>query len=150
MNLQRFLCLVKKKGTDICFDWVDDTAAFQSSLAIPVSPSLSYCTRFFLVWWLFHHISSSPLYGNLQAITLFYFKNPLFNQLELWQRSIGITVLCIILQFTHIHSLWQYQMFQHTLVHTLSWSCRHCASQPHPRHGKSCLYKATTKETRTT
>lgn len=47
MNLQRFLCLVKKKGTDICFDWVDDTAAFQSSLAIPVSPSLSYCTRFF-------------------------------------------------------------------------------------------------------
>ena len=26
---------------------MDDTAAFQSSLAIPVSPSLSYCTRFF-------------------------------------------------------------------------------------------------------
>ena len=111
---------------------------------------LSPTVRDFLVWWLFHHTSSSPLYGNLQAITLFYFKNPLFNQLELWQRSIGITVLCIILQFTHIHFLWQYQMFQHTLVHTLSWSCRHCASQPHPRHGKSCLYKATTKETRTT
>ena len=58
---------------------MDDTAAFQSSLAIPVSPSLSYCTRFFLVWWLFHHISSPPLYGNLQAITLFYFKNPPFS-----------------------------------------------------------------------
>ena len=81
---------------------------------------------------------------------LLFQKPPFFNQLELWQRSIGITVLCIILQFTHIHSLWQYQMFQHTLVHTSSWSCRHCASQPHPRHGKSCLYKATTKETRTT
>ena len=81
---------------------------------------------------------------------LLFQKPPFFNQLELWQRSIGTTVLCIILQTTHIHSLWQYQMFQHTLVHTLSWSCRHCASQPHPRHGKSCLYKATTKETRTT
>ena len=37
---------------------------------------------FFLVWWLFHHTSSSPLYGNLQAITLFYFKNPFSTSLS--------------------------------------------------------------------
>jgi hypothetical protein len=150
MNLQRFCVLGRKTGTDICFDWVDDSAAFQSSLAIPVSPSLSYCTEFFWFGGCFitqvHHYFTATCRRLPSSIS----KPPFFNQLELWQRSIGITVLCIILQFTHIHSLWQHQMFQHTLVHTSSWFCRHCASQPNPRHGKSCLYKATTKETRTT
>lgn len=105
MIVTALLCPCQTKtGTDICFDWVDDTAAFQSfSLSCDTSLafylSLSYYTNFFFwfggcfITWVNHHFTATG-----RRLSAFCFPKPIPFSPSLGYGSAVLvsTVLCII------------------------------------------------------